>query len=537
MLSDNEIVELYKTLSVNKIHLNYNVSYKHVLTVLKRNNVAIRGISESSKMSDCQVSKKKTNIKKYGCENPSQNKDIQKKKEETFMKHYNVKNIFCKESNIDFIECAFRKGSFAKGLGKSVLNDKYAKHLDELNVQYIREYTIAKTAHSTKVVDFYIPSINTAIEIYGTYWHCKYGDDNEVINGWNGKTKGEIRAKDRQSIDFVKSCGINCLILWEDEDFTKYDSMFKTTRQYSKIKSIKKIETHKSYELTVADNHNFVCNGMIKHNCRMVAIKENGTVRFVSRQGKLYTGLNELENALKNCNEDNFVLDGEIIVTNRNNIPSKEQYKATSKIVSSKDENKTGVTLNVFDYLSLEEWNSKTGTTPYSTRYANIEKLFTNNDIEPYFYKVPNLFTSADTNIVLTELTKAKEKNWEGLMLRFIDSVYEFKRSKNLLKVKPFQEMDMIIDDYEEGTNKLSGKLGAFICHIEHPVYGHIEAKVGGGYTDEERQNYWDNKDNLVGRTIEVQYFEVTENTTTHVKSVRFPVHKCIKDEGVKPNN
>ena len=265
-------------------------------------------------------------------------------------------------------------------------------------------------------------------------------------------------------------------------------------------------------------------------------VKEGNSVKFMTRQGKPYERLVDLENALKNANIADGVFDGELILTDRNSIPSGEQYKATSKLVTVKDADIHGVTMNVFDFVPMKEWESKEGKTPYSERYAMLEKIFKENNLEPHFHLVENIYEGNDLDVVMKELTKAKEKNWEGLMLRWLDSVYEFKRSKELLKVKPFQEMDVYIKGYEEGTNKNIGKLGAFLCEIDHPTFGHLEMKVGSGYSDEDRISYWEQKDELIGRVLEMQYFEVTSNAEGG-KSVRFPVAKCIKPIGTIPNN
>ena len=97
--------------------------------------------------------------------------------------------------------------------------------------------------------------------------------------------------------------------------------------------------------------------------------------------------------------------------------------------------------------------------------------------------------------------------------------------------------MDLIVKGYEEGSNSLAGKLGALICEVENPTLGHIEAKVGSGYSEEERSRFWNMRDNLVGRVISVQYFEQTVNSTTGIKSLRFPVFLELKEEGQEPNN
>ena len=97
--------------------------------------------------------------------------------------------------------------------------------------------------------------------------------------------------------------------------------------------------------------------------------------------------------------------------------------------------------------------------------------------------------------------------------------------------------MDVIIRSYEEGNNSYKGMLGAFLCEINHPEFGNIKCKVGGGYSEDERKQFWKNKDEMIGRVISIQYFEVTENSDTHQKSVRFPEFLELKPEGTVPNN
>ena len=269
---------------------------------------------------------------------------------------------------------------------------------------------------------------------------------------------------------------------------------------------------------------------------RCTAWKENGIVKLISRQGKLITGLVDIENVIKELPFDNFVLDGELLLTDRENVPSKMQYKATSKIVSTKDEEKHGITLNVFDMISVKEWNSKNCLYDYETRYGNLMDLV--EKINSYsLQRVPNIVVTDDIFKIDSCLKHAQKKNWEGVMVRFMDSKYEWKRSDNLLKVKPMQEMDVIIKDYEEGSNSYTGMLGAFICEINHPKFGNIKTKVGGGYSEDERKLFWKNRKKMIGRVISIQYFEVTENSGTNQLSVRFPEFLELKEEGQEPNN
>ena len=269
---------------------------------------------------------------------------------------------------------------------------------------------------------------------------------------------------------------------------------------------------------------------------RCTAWKENGNVKLISRQGKLIEDLVDIEDSIKNIPIDNFILDGELLLTQRKLVPSKLQYKKTSKIVSTKDKKKHGITLNVFDIIGIPTWNKKSNSMSYESRYTDL--IFNIGiSLEPYIHVVENIYVGDDVSQIDKYLIKAKEKRWEGIMVRFMDSKYEWKRSSNLLKVKPFLEMDMEIVGYEEGTNSNKGRLGALICEVNHPQYGKIKTKVGGGFAEFERIAFWNMKDELIGRIVSVQYFEVTQNTTTHEYSLRFPEFLELKDKGQKPNN
>lgn len=271
--------------------------------------------------------------------------------------------------------------------------------------------------------------------------------------------------------------------------------------------------------------------------CRCIAIKEKGIVRLVSRQGKLWLGCREIEKAIQELPMDNFVLDGEITIKDFMKYPSKEVYKMTTKIISTKEEIKEGVCLNVFDYIPLKDWNEKNCDLRYSSRQILLQDLLKYNNSDA-LNRVVDIYVGNDPETI-EKLMKGivRTDDWEGLVIKFTDSKYEWKRSKNWLKVKAFEEMDLIVKDVEEGTNSNQNRLGALICEIEHPKLGHIEAKVGSGYSEDERMRFWEMKNELIGRTISVQYFEQTENTSTHIKSLRFPVFLELKEAGQLPNN
>jgi DNA ligase-1 len=146
------------------------------------------------------------------------------------------------------------------------------------------------------------------------------------------------------------------------------------------------------------------------------------------------------------------------------------------------------------------------------------------------------IYSGSDISMIEKYHDEAKSKNQEGIMINLNDSMYEFKRTKVLLKCKTFLDCDAYIDDVIEGTGKNTGRVGAFACHFEDESGETIYFEVGSGFTDEDRINFWADKEKLIGRVCEVKYFEMTVNKEGS-KSIRFPVFKTLKEEGTRPHN
>lgn len=60
--------------------------------------------------------------------------------------------------------------------------------------------------------------------------------------------------------------------------------------EYAKIIKIEEIPEEESYELTVADNHNFFCNDMLKHNCGLEMKYEDGVLVEAVTRGTGFEG-------------------------------------------------------------------------------------------------------------------------------------------------------------------------------------------------------------------------------------------------------
>ena len=256
---------------------------------------------------------------------------------------------------------------------------------------------------------------------------------------------------------------------------------------------------------------------------RCVIIKEDDNVVFFSRQGQPITGLNDIVKDMEKF-PNNIVLDGELVAENTTNLTSADLYRKTMRI-ARKDGVKKGLIFNCFDYIPLEDFKKGICHAPCSNRKATVNSLITlyspRNIVE-----VKPLYVGNDQAEIYKWLEWAKDRDLEGVMINIDDSPYESKRTKNLLKVKVMQTCDLRIIDYIEGEGRNAGRLGAFVVD-----YKGNSLKVGGGYTDRQREEYWRRKDELIGRVITVQYFEETNNLNDGV-GLRFPVFKEVREIG-----
>jgi DNA ligase-1 len=202
------------------------------------------------------------------------------------------------------------------------------------------------------------------------------------------------------------------------------------------------------------------------------------------------------------------------------------------EIMGSKQERKTGLLYNVFDCVPLSQFKAGKCSASASNRKKWFLEKYTKEWTFGGYEHVKPLPVIYE-GVYREEAVKGFHQNilrrgGEGIMINIASAPYECKRTANLLKVKEMYTMDLKIIGFEEGLvgSKFEGTLGAIVVDYK----GH-EVKVGSGYTDDERKFFWENKDDLIGRVTEVQYFEETEDTDGNL-SLRFPVYVQLREFG-----
>jgi DNA ligase-1 len=243
----------------------------------------------------------------------------------------------------------------------------------------------------------------------------------------------------------------------------------------------------------------------------LVFIDTQGVVSFKSRTGKDLYNLEHIEKEIQTLHLKNIVLDGEIYTGKWETSVSIAQSEKNSG-----GKNKESAKYYVFDILDLEnEWKKQKSLLSYKQRKARLKEIFFNCKTIIY------VAGSEVYNMTEAKLryNKLLDEGFEGAVLKNINAVYPFDRSKDWIKWKTMISEDLEIIGYEPGDGRNKDRLGAFICDFKGK-----KVKVGGGYSDELRVKFWKEKDNMIGKIIETQCQGITPDG-----SLRFPVFTRLR--------
>lgn len=246
-----------------------------------------------------------------------------------------------------------------------------------------------------------------------------------------------------------------------------------------------------------------------------------------TRSGKKYIGLEHIIKDLKQILiNSNIVVDGELVGKNKNNLSDSENFQQSVGIANSKAETKEELKLVIFDIITVSDFESGKSKLTYRDRKAELENLretikqlnLENVEIVEMFYE------GEDQSQIWKWLDYAEQNDIEGIMVN-LDTPYECKRTKNLIKAKKFYTFDLQVVDYEEGSGRLSGNLGSLVVDFKGN-----NIKVGSGFDDNTRKELWNMRDELIGRVIEIKYKEVSKNKKTGLESLQFSIFISLRE-------
>jgi len=251
----------------------------------------------------------------------------------------------------------------------------------------------------------------------------------------------------------------------------------------------------------------------------------NPSPAFFSRNGKPILDLVELTDQVQHLPKQ-FVYDGELLLENSQKMKSDDLYRATVKVTNI-DGQKRGLYFNIFDMIAGDE-------TPAIDRKRRIGEILDDlheRNLAPNLKSVTMHYIGNDTEEISKWCDKFSQNGGEGIMLNIADAPHEAKRTKYLLKVKQFNTADVLVMDIEEGAGANRGKLGAVIIKFLGPDGKEYNCRVGSGFKQSEREEFFKKPELIKGKIIEIGYFELSRNQNDENYSLRFPTFKHLRND------
>jgi len=289
-----------------------------------------------------------------------------------------------------------------------------------------------------------------------------------------------------------------------------------------------------------------------------------GKIAALSREGKPINNTQHIAAELMKVYGDNMVFDGELFY---------QDFHTTQSITRTQTDHPLADKLQffAFDVIPLSEWNEQKGVLPLFQRKQILRALIdringTTRPPKPTPEELKaRIETAMKNHVVGVEIPAPKDEpdeddsmfriryvpnkiignnraadafyqkcvaaGFEGIIFKEYGTPYQFRRNKVWMKMKPLADADLTIVGAYEGEDRLVGSLGGItvegtVTFNSRPYK--IKSNVGGGFTDVQRRQLWEEyqRGDLVGRIVQVTFQEPdTEG------ALRFPVFERLRDD------
>lgn len=247
---------------------------------------------------------------------------------------------------------------------------------------------------------------------------------------------------------------------------------------------------------------------------RCLSKKEDGIIYLWSRAGKPLDVPTEIKAELLLVLKEGEATDGELYHHGWT-------FQRVGRAIKKRNEDTTNLHYYIYDSPVLgksfqERYINRWGYVPskLSDGAINIE-----NTTRLFLVPTQEVKNKDETE---TPMRDSLEAGFEGLMIRNLAGLYEFKsRSYSLQKIKQFEDDEFEIIGGKEGQGRDSGTVIYKVRSSDGVVF---DVRPRG--TIEERTAMWNNLKNDIGRGLTVRYQGKSEDLTP-----RFPVGIAIRED------
>ena len=201
----------------------------------------------------------------------------------------------------------------------------------------------------------------------------------------------------------------------------------------------------------------------------------------------------------------------------------------TSGLINNHNTNKKLI-YNIFDIIT---------DAPYELRREELHKIDYLQELsnQVLIHPVLKYFKTLDEleacSNILNDVTSL---GGDGLMINLASATYLHKRTDQILKLKKVYTMDMKVYDVLYGGGKYEGMIGSLEAIAKTDDGKTIICSVGTGLSDEQRSQWALDTSSIIGKTIEVSYFSLSQTKKdrdygTDVYSLRFPRLKRVRTD------
>ena len=161
--------------------------------------------------------------------------------------------------------------------------------------------------------------------------------------------------------------------------------------------------------------------------------------------------------------------------------------------------------LKVFHYMTIAEFKARKDPKTLHEVAITLGKWIANG-FENDKVKFSVFYFLRDMEEIDALFKDVRTKGGEGIMVKIPTAKYEWKRSKNWLKLKSIYSTTLrVVDIYKAGEDtKYKGLVGGLICETKEG----FQVAVGGGLSDNDRIVYLD-RSRIVGKLVEIIFTDI----------------------------